>query len=263
MINMWEIRIDKNINKIESVFTGLCRPSQKVVKDSSLFFQLDSNMSKMLLFLDILFSNNLEPDDFIDYMFFRSKKKKIFFVLEELLNKIEMPDWELKKNILEKKKKELKQVLVKNEKYIFEKLEKWFGYDFQKPLIYLAYTPFDLGGHVYNTKKPIVVFRVSNASKFDLEIMPLIMHEFMHIMSNKIKYKHQITPTEEEAIFDLMYLRVKKDFGFKVDWEKEIKHMQKTRSDYDIEIVFNFYKKLRPILHGKDDVIWDYIDEKV
>ena len=228
-------------------------------KELFTIFQLDPNMSKMLLFLDILYSNNLEQDDFVNYMLFRSKKKKIFFVLENLLNKVEMPDWELKKDILEKKKKELKQVLIKNEKYIFEKLEKWFGYDFQRPLIYLVYNPFDFGGHVYITKKPIVVLRVSDSSKIDSNIIPLVMHEFMHVMFDKIKYKHQITSSEEEAIFDLMYLRVGRDFGFKVDWEKEIKHMQKSRDDYDINIVFDIYEKLKPVLNGKDDLIWKYL----
>jgi len=260
----YEIIIDEKATKLESVWSAFGPHSQRFVRRSCLFWQLEPNQSKMLLVFELIHKKTKE---FFDLILLNKKTKdKDLLLAKELFMKVKNPDWKIKKEILEKKKKELEKQLEKEIKYIKEKVKIWTNYKLKPIKIYLVYAPEPLGkgsgGCAIPSSEPNISLRIGKNSEIHLA---LIVHEMLHasIKDTKEKKKmQQIDDAVEEAIFDLFCIRVDKDQKRNISWEEAIKEQINNRDGLHKKYIHELYKMLKPILHGKDDCIWKYIDWK-
>lgn len=261
----YEIIIDENATKLESIDSGFGPPSQGVTKRSCIFWQLEPNQSKLLLAYDLV---NEKSNKLYDLILFNKKTTdKDLLLAQKLLKKVKIPDWNIKKQILEKQKKELEIKLKKDIHNIKEKIEIWTGYKLKPIKVFLVYAPVPYsntgaGGHSLNTIIPTITLRISSTSKISTA---LITHELLHIILNNTKERikiEKINENVEETIFDLLSMKLYKYLKTKNDWNNEIKIKIRYRGQEYKKYIYEIYDMLKPILHGKDDLIWKYIDWK-
>lgn len=265
MVKDYEIIIDENATKLESVDSGFGPNLQRGLKGACIFWQLEPNQSKMLLIFDLINENS---DLFYDLILFKRKTKdKDLLLATKLLKQVKIPDWKIKKNILLGKKTEIENKLNKDIKYIKNKIKTWTGYNLKPINIFLVYAPDPnsnkgAGGHGLWTHKPAMTLRISLNSKINTS---LIIHEMLHVVMNKKIERNKMLKIDdyvEEAIFDLLDAKIYSDLYHKIDWENEIKERTEYRGQQYKKYIYELYKMLKPILHGKDDLIWKYIDWK-
>jgi len=255
----YEIIISENATKLDAIYSGLEPDSQRFVRKSGLFFSFDTQMSKLLLARDL---GNLDQKSFFSGLLygFVSSNDNVKQAIT-LMDQVDVPDWKIKEEILNEKKKDLEQFLSERFDIIKDFLRNHLGFELPIFHIFLAYAPEGATGGCYVVAaKPTIILRVSSATNIK-DKTQLIAHELMHLLIDNTEYKARLSklaPPLEEALFDLLMkkLRIKKV----VSWENEINRDIFSRSgDYE-NYVWIVFEMIKPILEGEDDLVWKYID---
>jgi hypothetical protein len=264
----FEIIIDENATKLESVNCGFGPPSQRNIAKSNIFWQLEPNQSKLLLAFDIINNKKYQDSDILYeiLLFKRKTSDKNLLLAKKLIDEVKIPDWEIKQQILKTQKNKIEKKIEKELPYIKEKLKIWLGKTPKQIKIFLVYAPSlyskGAGGHGLFTKIPTITLRISRNSEVSLS---LIIHELLHIVTNNTlerKKMDRINDMVEEAIFDLICFKIDTDKNKKRNLEYEIKNKIDYRGKEYSKYIYEIYEMLKPVLNGKDDLIWKYIDWK-
>lgn len=260
----FEIIIDENATKLDSIWSGF-RSGNHNLGRSAIFWQLEPNQSKMLLISNFTYHKYIEFNDLI--LFKKKTHNKNLLLAKKLIDEVKIPDWEIKKQILTKKKIELNKLLKTELPNITKKINIWTNYKLKPFKIFLAYSPEPftsaMGGCVFPSSNSNIVLRLSLNSKVK-DSLSLITHELLHaVIKNKpiCKKINNIDHAIEEAIFDLMCLKIDY-YNKKFNWKKQIELEIYNRNGQHQKYIYEIYEMLKPILHGKDDLIWKYIDWK-
>jgi hypothetical protein len=268
----YEIIIDENVTKLESVYSGMDPPAMQIFKRGSIVLQMDKNISKLLLAKDFFNVNEETNQEFWEALFLNVKPKiKEVKQALKLFKQVKVPDWKLKKQILENKSKEIKDLIDKNHDLMVSTIENLLGYKVPKKMnIYLAYNAeatHSFGGCVFPIKNhPHYSMRLSNCSQISNRFLATMAHELMHYVvkgSKERKQMGKISHAVEEALFDLLMQKIALKKGKKIDWKEEIENDIVNRGGYHAKYIKALYEMLKPVLTTKkDDLIWKYIDWK-
>ncbi|MDD4984044.1 MAG: hypothetical protein PHH82_04390 [Candidatus ainarchaeum sp.] len=256
----FKVIINENATKLDAIWSGLGPYSQRFVARSSILFQFDKNMSKLLLTRDLIMGS--WPEFMSHYLFNKKTTDTNTKLAKKLLDKTKVPDWNLKRKILNSKKQELEIIILKNLEKINFFFKNIIGHEIDNVSIFLAYSAdgeFGFGGCCLPTKEPAIMLRLCKSSK--ITNISIIVHELMHLAIRNCNERNKLKTIgheAEEALFDLLCAMFQNEN--KIDYKKTIKQDIADRDGYHKKYIYEIYKMIKPILNGKEDLVWKYID---